>query len=467
MKRIFAVLAMAALSGFAFAQTAPAATETTAPAAPMLGQPGSLVEVYGVFDGAIRASTNAGFPSDNPSIGFSQGLFNGSRFGFRGGEDLGNSFRAIYDLEGGIVLPTGASDQQFQLFGRQAWMGVSSDYGKLTFGRTYGTFSDSVGAGDVFGILHGNEIYDNGKGNYGSVDAPNGFFYQELGYRWDDSLKYEANFGGVTLGAQAVLSGVPATTMFTLTNSMFAGSIGYNNKDFPLSGSIGIQVETDAGSAVTETVNTTNGTGTFTTTVGGNGANPNHHTDVGGGLKYALDPTDGIYFFFFQSYYDAGFAGISANDSEMNTEGQNSANNNTVATYSQPIVPLQRTDDIANLAVNYYVLPQLNLIASYYFDYAQNVLTSGDNGMRNSILGVGDYYFTKDVDVYLAAWFTSFSGALQNTKNGGADPLTDSTSFGLNGGGTAQQYGNTGTVQNATSGISTVVSGMLGMRFRF
>jgi predicted porin len=309
-------------------------------------------------------------------------------------------------------------------------MGVSSDYGKLTFGRTYGTFSDAVGAGDVFGVLHGNEVYDNGT-NYGSNDAPNGFFYQELGYRWDNSIKYEANFSGVTLGAQAVLSGDPSATAFSLANSMFAGSLGYNSKDFPLSGSIGIQGETDA-----------------------SGANPNHHTDVGGGLKYALDPTDGIYFFFFQSYYDAGFAGINATDSELKPG------------------TLQRQDDIANLAVNYYVIPQLNLIASYYFDYAQNLVTSGDNGMRNSILGVADYYFTKDVDVYLAGWFTSFSGALQNTKAGGDAAVTDASGAGFAGGvgsptgNTTNNYGTANSIAG-NSGFSTVVSGMLGMRFRF
>ena len=71
-------------------------------------------------------------------------------------------------------------------------------------------------------------------------------------------------------------------------------------------------------------------------------------------------------------------------------------------------------------------MPSLNLIGAYYFDYAQNVTAAGDNGMRNSILASADYFFTKDVDVYLAGWWTVFSGALANTKNGGDVALNDS-----------------------------------------
>ncbi|MGA2615042.1 MAG: hypothetical protein ABSG38_17820, partial [Spirochaetia bacterium] len=72
----------------------------------------------------------------------------------------------------------------------------------------------------------------------------------------------------------------------------------------------------------------------------------------------------------------------------------------------------------------------LNLIASYYFDYAQNVLANGDNGMRNSFLAAVDYYFTKDFDAYVAGWYSLFNSALQNAgKNGGDIGSTASTSY--------------------------------------
>jgi predicted porin len=96
------------------------------------------------------------------------------------------------------------------------------------------------------------------------------------------------------------------------------------------------------------------------------------------------------------------------------------------------------------VAVNYYVTPSLNLIASYYLDYAQNIVVSWDTGTRNSFLLVADYYFTKNFDVYLAGSDTMFSGNLENTSNGG-DEFSNNT-------------GHT---------VSNVFSAMLGMRFRF
>ena len=67
------VLATAALLVAAVAFTAGAD-------APALGQPGSLVEVYGLIDTGLRLSTNADAAGE-AYFGFSQGLFNGSRFG--------------------------------------------------------------------------------------------------------------------------------------------------------------------------------------------------------------------------------------------------------------------------------------------------------------------------------------------------------------------------------------------------
>ena len=400
------------------------AVAADAPAAPALGQPGSLMEVYGVIDAAARVSTDALTPSGGTYFGSSQGLFNGSRLGFRGTEALAGSFKAIYDLEIGVVLPYGFLDQQGsaapvgalptgvlgQLFGRQAWIGVSSDYGRLTFGRVYGTFSDALGVGDVFGTGHGNIGYNNGVSDNGS-DAVNAFFLQEMGFRWDNSLKYEGSFSGFNVGAMASIGNAQGGEF--LYNSMFAGSLGYSTKDFPVSLSVSAQTENDA--------------------------NNNNHLDVGGGLKYALDATDGIYAFYFHSAYAQGFTRISGNNSEIS---------GTVAQ--------ARTDEIANVGANYYVTPALNLIASYYFDYAQNVAASGDNGMRNSLLVTADYYFTKDFDIYLGAWFSNFTGVLNNNKNGGIVANTDSSAGATFGGvGTAAGY------------FSNTYSAILGARFRF
>ena len=428
MKKTLVTLALLTAAGFAFAQTP----------APALGQPGSLVEVYGVIDGAVALQTNAGITqkivSGTPdtltaetsygnSFGLSQGFFNGSRFGIRGQEDLGvgANLKAIYDLEAGVILPTGASDQQGQLFGRQAWVGVSSDYGKLTFGRTYGLFTETIGAGDVFGTTHGNWTYANGS-NYGNNAAANGFFEQESGQRFDQSIRYDGNFNGFTLGGNLVLGGVPGQIGW---DNVYAVSVGYNSKDFPVSGSVGVQEENDYFNK--------------------------GHLDVGGGVKYALDPTDGVYAFYFHSAYDKGFNRFDSTDSEMNYKGAQTA----------------RTDDIASLSANYYATPQLNLIGAYYYDSAKNVSTANSpstasaDGSRNGVVLAVDYYVTKDFDVYLAGAYTAFSGVLQYNSNGGVATI---------GGGTtvpATPQGYTAGSGSSTNEIDSAVDLGLGVRFRF
>ncbi|MGA2761983.1 MAG: porin [Spirochaetia bacterium] len=377
--------------------------------APALGQPGSLVEVYGLVDLGIRASTNAD-SSGNTYFGFSQGLFNGSRWGVRGIEDLGG-LKAIYTLEGGVVLPIGQIDQQGQIFGRQAWVGVSSDYGTLTFGRQYGTFSDAIGVGDVFGGGHGNLGYwsngAQGGNNYSSNDAVNFFFAQQMGFRWDNSVKYSGNFSGVTVGAMAQSGNIPGigtTDGFIDKNAMISGSLGYSNKDVPISVAVAVQYEADAVY--------------------------NHHFDGGAGVKYALDAKDGVYAFYIHSEFDANFTRINPNNSEMSSGGKG------------------RKDDIVNLGANYYVLPSLNLLASIYFDYATYVLANADDGERYSGLLAADYYFTKDFDVYVGAWYTQFGDALENTPNGGAQVIVAP-----------------GT--SVAGNFSSVFGAMVGARFRF
>lgn len=66
------------------------------------------------------------------------GVENGSRIVFRGSEDLGGGTTAIFLLESGFQADTGTLGQGGLLFGRQAYMGLSSrTWGTLTLGRQY------------------------------------------------------------------------------------------------------------------------------------------------------------------------------------------------------------------------------------------------------------------------------------------------------------------------------------------
>jgi predicted porin len=72
-----------------------------------------------------------------------------SRFGFRGSEDLGNGLKAIFNLEAGTSIDTGAGDSA--LFGRRAVVGLEGGFGTLTLGREYSPIAAVAGATDAFG----------------------------------------------------------------------------------------------------------------------------------------------------------------------------------------------------------------------------------------------------------------------------------------------------------------------------
>jgi predicted porin len=74
----------------------------------------------------------------------------GNRWGLRGSEALGGGWSAIFTLEGGFDIDRGATGQGGRIFGRQAWVGLSSGMGDLVAGRL-ASFSSGTGSFDMFG----------------------------------------------------------------------------------------------------------------------------------------------------------------------------------------------------------------------------------------------------------------------------------------------------------------------------
>ncbi len=110
--------------------------------------------VYGVIDTGIqRTDPKAGRSSETATTtGINGGIRGGSRFGFRGTEDLGGGLKAIYTIENGFAPDTGMALQGSRLFGRQAFLGLSSRAGTLVAGRI-GTFSSGAGTFDKWGRI--------------------------------------------------------------------------------------------------------------------------------------------------------------------------------------------------------------------------------------------------------------------------------------------------------------------------
>jgi predicted porin len=94
----------------------------------------SSVTLYGVADDGITYTNNQGGHANYQT--FSGGL-GGSKFGLLGSEDLGGGTSAIFQLESGYDLNSGKLGYNGRLFGRQAYVGLSGNYGSVRLGRQY------------------------------------------------------------------------------------------------------------------------------------------------------------------------------------------------------------------------------------------------------------------------------------------------------------------------------------------
>ncbi|MGF6767655.1 putative porin [Paraburkholderia sp. GAS199] len=98
----------------------------------------SSVTLYGIVDTGLLFNNNV---KGSHLYAFSQGT--SSRWGLKGTEDLGGGLSAIFNIESGFTTGTGALSQGGLLFGRKAFVGVSStNWGTLTAGRQYSASND-------------------------------------------------------------------------------------------------------------------------------------------------------------------------------------------------------------------------------------------------------------------------------------------------------------------------------------
>ncbi len=95
------------------------------------------VTLYGIVDMGYVNSKADGSSSTNA---LDSGVAGSSRFGLRGTEDLGNGLKANFQLENGFKADNGALGSANTLFDRQAWVGLSGNFGEVRLGR-----QDSLG----------------------------------------------------------------------------------------------------------------------------------------------------------------------------------------------------------------------------------------------------------------------------------------------------------------------------------
>lgn len=102
----------------------------------------SSVTLYGLMSVGL---TYVNDEKGHSNIKMVSGQMQNSRWGLRIREDLGGGVAAVAQLENGFDITSGAFQQGGRMFGRQAWVGLSStSYGTLTFGRQYDLFWDNL-----------------------------------------------------------------------------------------------------------------------------------------------------------------------------------------------------------------------------------------------------------------------------------------------------------------------------------
>ncbi|BAO90010.1 outer membrane protein porin [Caballeronia cordobensis] len=98
------------------------------------------VTLYGLISAGVVYSNSQRTANGqaHSAVQFASGPLQTPRWGLRGSEDLGGGLSAIFTLESGYSIGTGAMSQGGREFGRQAFVGLSSvNYGTVTFGRQY------------------------------------------------------------------------------------------------------------------------------------------------------------------------------------------------------------------------------------------------------------------------------------------------------------------------------------------
>ncbi|PRC92781.1 porin [Solimicrobium silvestre] len=335
---LFTLIAMLAASS-AFAQQSP-------------------VTVYGLIDAAFRSGNNYETGVGNAvgtQTGLNQGALHGSRLGFKGDEDLGGGTSVVFDVEMGLVIYNGTSDQQGQLFGRQAYVGLKNkEWGELYAGRQNGLAFDIYKNYDPIGVGNSNE------------DSWEDTLW---GLRFDNTLKYKNSWGPVKAEVQYTAGGAAGSTTIGTTDAL---ALTYATG--PFSASVLDQHSTDANSKVLNV--------------------------VGFGSSFVVGPTT-LLLDYFTAKRDAGFAkaaslsgGSLANTSLMGNAG------NT----------LQRTDSVWTAGLMFKPTPVMVYTVGYMTDNVTNDSSTGNSGKVSTGYGLVEYYVTKRTEFYGMVDYTKVSG---------------------------------------------------------
>ena len=382
-KSLLALAALGAFAGVAHAQ--------------------SSVTLYGIIDEGFNINTNSG---GKHLYNLSSGVMQGSRFGLRGAEDLGGGLKAVFVLENGFDVNNGKLGQGGLMFGRQAYVGLSSSqFGTVTMGRQYDSVVDYVGpfeAGDQWGGYI--------AAHPGDLDNFNN------AYRTNNTVKYTSvDYAGLKFGGTYSFGGQAGN--FT-ANQIWSLGAGYNNG--PLALGVGyLNARTpnatgglfNNGGTVSPLTATKGVTGTTFNPIYGGFASANTYQVIGAGGAYTFGAAT-----FGLTYSNVSFRNLGTTGATKFQTGSNTTFNNVEANIKYQFTPA--------------------LLAGFAFDFTDGHSTPLANGSSQSgakyfqyALGT-DYFLSKRTDVYLIGVYQHATGtdSTGNSAVASINGLTPSTS---------------------------------------
>jgi general bacterial porin, GBP family len=343
----------------------------------------SSVTLYGILDAGLMYTNNVAKSGvSGPLFQATSGNINGSRFGFRGAEDLGGGLKAVFVLENGFNIQNGKLGQDGREFGRQAYVGLSSNqYGTVTLGRQYDSLVDFVAPLSAT------------AGTFGDTGFAHPFDNDNLNHsvRMSNAVKYMSNnYAGLKFGTLYAFSN---STNFAM-NRAYSFGASYNYGPLNVAAGYlqtnGTNSAANTAGAVDTAESTANGTGGFQ-------VGSNRTRIFGGGVGYAFGPAQ-VGFVYTHSQY-AGTNSFGLNNGTM------------------------RFDNF-DLNAKYALTSAVSLgIADVYTSgHLSGATTFGDDPKFNQVDLQAVYSFSKRTDVYAEAMYQHAIGnkfvAFINTAGG-------------------------------------------------
>ena len=156
------------------------------------------VQLYGIIDTGVQylnADSDAAGKDAVNRFSMESGMASGSRFGFKGTEDLGNGLTVGFILENQFKSDSGALENEDSFFHREASLFLQGGFGKVAFGRM-GSVNGGPSSWGKYGVI---SAFGTSWGNYAAQAGT----FAIGGGQWDNMIAYETpSFAGFKVFAQ-------------------------------------------------------------------------------------------------------------------------------------------------------------------------------------------------------------------------------------------------------------------------